>query len=225
MKRAPNFDSLAGIYRWMEWITFGPFLHRCRCAFLGEMRSARAALILGDGDGRFTARLLEENSVVLIDAVDLSRRMLLALIARAGIHSGRVRIHPVDARLWLPPNTSYDLVVTHFFLDCLSTAEVAELAARIRTSMSPSARWVVSDFSTPATVFGWLVARPLVTALYFAFWLLTGLRRLRLPNYRQALIDAGFTLDRSHTLLGGLLTSEIWRSTPQLPLLSGITSG
>ena len=217
MKRAPNFDSLAGVYRWLEWITFGPFLHRCRCTFLPEMRTACAALILGDGDGRFTARLLGENGVVLIDAIDSSRAMLQSLQHRAGIHSGRVRIHLVDARSSLPPHPPYDLVVTHFFLDCLSTEEVAALARQIRTCVSPSARWIVSDFSTPSNLFGWLVARPLVTALYFAFWLLTGLRRFRLPDHPRALTDAGFILHRRQTLLGGLLASEIWIPSPQRP--------
>jgi len=217
MKRALNFDSLARVYRWMEWLTFGPFLHRCRCAFLAEMKTAHSALIFGDGDGRFTARLLEENSSVAIDAVDLSQHMLQALVGRVGSHAGRVRTHLADARLLQPPHPPYDLVVTHFFLDCLSTAEVADLALTIRAGVSPSARWIISDFSTPSTVFGWLVARPLVTVLYCAFWLLTGLRRLRLPNHHQALTHAGFSLNRRQTSLGGLLTSEIWTLSPQTP--------
>ena len=216
MKRAPNFDHLAGIYRLLEAVTFGPMLACCRNAFLPELRAARTALIYGDGDGRFTVRLLQENPVVLIDAADSSRAMLMALMHRVGIQSGRVRIHPVDARLWDPPPGPYDLIVTHFFLDCLSTADFAALAQRLRSRITPLARWVVSDFATPNTVFGWLVARPLVTALYLAFDVLTGLNRLWLPNHRTALTEAGFTLREERKSLFGLLVSQVWIPTPQI---------
>lgn len=217
MRRAPNFDHLARIYRWMEAVTFGPMLARCRNAFLPELSTARTALIYGDGDGRFTARLLKQNGGVLVEAADLSRAMLKTLMLRVGMQAGRVRIHPVDARLWDPPPGPYDLVVTHFFLDCLSTAEVAALAQRLRSRVTPSARWIVSDFATPNTLFGWLIARPLVTALYLAFDVLTGLNRLRLPRHRTALANAGFTLREERKFLAGLLISQVWIPVSQKP--------
>jgi hypothetical protein len=216
----PNFNALARAYRWMEWLTFGPMLSRCRFAFLDDMATSRSALILGDGDGRFAARLLQQNSAVLVDAVDASRSMLLALIRNSGIHAARVRIHLADVRLCQPLNPPYDLIATHFFLDCLTTGEVSALAHRFRPCVPPNAQWVVSDFAIPRGWFGWLVARPLVTALYFAFRLLTGLRVGRLPNHRLALTAAGFTLARHQQFLRGLLVSEIWVPAPQTAMLS-----
>ncbi len=215
MKTPPNFNRLARAYRWMELASFGPWLVRCRYAFLEDLRSCRTALVLGDGDGRFTARLLRENPTVLIDALDASPAMLRALLRNAGPHSGRVRTHLADARLWEPPAARYDLIATHFFLDCLTTGEVAALAARLRSSVLPSALWVVSEFAVPEGWFGWLVARPLIASLYLAFRLLTGLRIHRLPNHRQALAQAGFTLAHERHRLGGLLVSELW--SPSAP--------
>ena len=58
---APNFNGVAHFYRWMELVTFGPWLQRCRCAFLGELAGCRRAAVLGDGDGRFSAQLLRVN--------------------------------------------------------------------------------------------------------------------------------------------------------------------
>lgn len=215
MKRAPNFDRLAGVYRFLEAITFGPMLARCRNAYLPELRTARSALVYGDGDGRFTARLLRENPVILLDAADASRSMLKALMLRAGIHAGRIRIHPVDARLWDPPPGPFDLIVTHFFLDCLSTEDVVTLARRLRTRIVSNGRWIISDFATPNNALGWFVGRPLVASLYLAFDLLTGLNRLRLPDYAVALSQAGFVLHQQRKLLFGLLVSEEWIPTPQ----------
>jgi ubiquinone/menaquinone biosynthesis C-methylase UbiE len=208
---APNFDRVAAIYRWGEWISFGPWLSRCRLAFLHRLGDARRALIIGDGDGRFTARLLRNHPSVEIDTVDSSRAMLKSLLRRAGQH--RARVHPqlMDARQWQcagPPR--YDLVVTHFFLDCLSTEEIRALAAAVRPSLKPDARWLVSEFAIPPGRFGRLVAAPLVWLLYWVFGLLTGLSVRRLPDYRAALRASGFDLVESRTWLRGLLVSELW---------------
>jgi ubiquinone/menaquinone biosynthesis C-methylase UbiE len=219
MNPPANFDRLARIYRWMEWVSFGPWLGLCRFAFLTEVIACRNAIVLGDGDGRFTARLLAANPAIRIDAVDASSAMLNALCRRAGPNSSRLSIHLADARQWQPAapseilpdeNAAYDLIVTHFFLDCLTTAEVQSLAASLRRAVSPNAVWMVSEFAVPPGLFGRIVARPLVSALYAAFALLTGLTVRSLPNHAAALRRAGFTLQQRRKSLGGLLVSELW---------------
>jgi ubiquinone/menaquinone biosynthesis C-methylase UbiE len=210
ISRAPSFDRLARIYRWMEWVSFGPWLWRCRCAFLSDMQSRRKALVLGDGDGRFSAHLLSKNPAILIDAVDASSAMLAELRRRVGPHGNRVRTCFADVRTLTPEDKNYDLVVTHFLLDCLTTNEIASLAERSRSHLQPGAIWVISEFAVPAGWFGRIVARPMVSFLYRAFGLLTGLAVRRLPDHHAALTIAGFSLQRQHPSLGGLLTSEIW---------------
>lgn len=214
MNPPPNLNPLARLYRWMEWFTFGPALDRCRRAFLPELVASSRALALGDGDGRFTARLLRANPRVHIDALDASAAMLRLLQRRAGPHAARVHTHCTDARLWQPSGQPYDLVYAHFFLDFLTPAEVRALARRLRPAVSPAALWVVSEFVIPDTLFGRLVARPVVAALYRAFGLLTGLKVRRLPNHPRALARSGFTLLRRRTFLCGLLSSELWQPCP-----------
>lgn len=217
MKPAPHFDRLASPYRLLERLTFGRALERCRTTFLPELASCRSALLLGDGDGRFAARLLATNTALLADAVDASPAMLRALVLNAGLHAGRVRVHVADARLFTPPHPPYDLIATHFFLDCLSTAEVAALASNLRACATPRTRWVLSEFAVPPGRFGTLIARPLVTALYCAFALFTGLRVLRLPACAQALAAAGFTRIQQRQFLRGLLVAELWTLGPAAP--------
>jgi SAM-dependent methyltransferase len=207
---APNFDGLAHFYRWMEIFTFGPYLARCRSAFLGDLSGCRHALVLGGGDGRFTAELLRVNSMIEVDTVDASPAMLSALLRRASQHAGRVRTHCGDVRTLLPPNPPYDLVVTHFFLDCLTTEEVRSLAVTLRNSLSASAVWVISEFAVPEGWFGRLVAPPLIGLLYRIFGFLTGLSVRSLPDYAAALRESGFKLNCRRTFLHGLLASEVW---------------
>jgi hypothetical protein len=207
----PNFNHLARIYRWMEWLSFGPWLSRCRKSFLGRLTDRRRALILGDGDGRFTASLLRENPHIEIDALDASGAMLRALLRRAEPHRERIRTVLADVRQWRPPSDrSYDLVATHFFLDCLTTEEVLRLADAVRPALAVNALWVVSEFAIPKSGFGRLVAKPLVTALYGAFGMLTGLEVRRLPDFHVALRAAGFSPIERRNFLHGLLVSETW---------------
>lgn len=214
MSSAPNFNHLARLYRWLEYATFGPALSRTRCFFLTQIAQTHPALgnalVLGDGDGRFTASLLRANPHIRIDAVDASPAMLEALLHRASHHAFRVTTHLVDARSFSPPNPPYDLIVTHFFLDCLSTAEVQSLAATLRASSSPNALWLVSEFTVPPTRLGRLIATPLVHLLYRAFGLLTGLEQRTLPDHHSALSQSGFVLLSHQPRLAGLLISELW---------------
>ncbi len=136
MNQTPDFDGLAGVYRWMEYFSFGPWLALTRRTFLKDATACRRALVIGDGDGRFTARLLRQNPDIRVDAVDASAAMLESLMRHAGGHADRVTVHQADARSWTPPQevSPYDLIATHFFLDCLTQAETrnaGEKAAQI----------------------------------------------------------------------------------------------
>jgi len=207
----PDFSPLAPFYRWMEMASFGPVLQRSRCAFIDDLSDRRRALILGDGDGRFTARFLRANSQIQIDAVDASAAMLDELRRRAGLDAPRVHTTCADTRYWQPASPLYDLVVTHFFLDCLTTAEVQSLANKMRAAVVPNAQWLISEFAVPAGWHGRFIARPLIRTLYWAFDLLTGLKVRTLPDYHAALRWAGFELVQERRWLGGLLASELWQ--------------
>jgi hypothetical protein len=208
---APNFDHLVRPYRWLEHLTFGSALQRCRTHFLPQLANCRNALILGDGDGRFTARLLEINPNIRVHAIDFSPVMLQVLEEFAGPHADRVTTEVADLRSWQPSNaTRYDLIVTHFFLDCLTADEIGGLARCITPALSSNAIWLVSDFAIPDTLFGRAFAAPLVAMLYRAFRVLTGLRVHRLPNHQQALECVGWSIYTQSTRLNGLLISQIW---------------
>ena len=213
--RLANFNRLARLYRWMEWFSFGPALWRARCTFLPQTLDRSSALVIGDGDGRFTAAMLARNARIQVQAIDASPAMLHQLVRRAGHHAHRVTGTLADARLPLELKQRFDLVVTHFFLDCLTTEEVELLASRIRRQLEPDAAWVISEFAIPQNLYGRLIAQPLVRALYFAFKLLTGLQVRCLPRYREALLKAGFVLVRERKRLFGLLVSEMWQPRAQ----------
>jgi ubiquinone/menaquinone biosynthesis C-methylase UbiE len=215
-KSAANFDAVARPYRWMEYLTLGRSLERCRNHFLYQLSTRRRALVLGDGDGRFLARLLATNSEVHADAVDTSAAML-RLLERRAIAAGaesRLHIHQADA-LTFTPDQSCDLIVTHFFLDCLTQPQLDALALHLARHAAPHALWLISDFRIPTSPMRW-PARAIVRSLYLAFRLLTGLRTSALPDHASALTAAGFRRLSHQLSLAGLLTSELWEYTPAM---------
>lgn len=214
---SPNFDLIARPYRWFEYLTLGKALENCRNHFLPQLLDRRHALVLGDGDGRFLAQLLEHNSNLHADAVDISAAMLHLLRQRCKAVmpniAVRLRTHQANALTFPLKNSeaSYDLVVTHFFLDCLTQPELDTLMARIAPTLAPGALWLISDFRIPAGPMR-IPAKFLIRSLYLAFRLLTGLRTTRLPDHTTPLTQAGLTRIAHQHRLAGLLTTELWQT-------------
>jgi hypothetical protein len=205
-----NFDPVARPYRWLEYMSFGPWLGRCRNAQLVHLSGARHALLLGDGDGRFLARLLAANPTLTADVVDSSQAMLTLLEGRCGPEAcRRVRLHYADALVWKPTG-SYDLIVSHFFLDCFSPQQLEQLFASVLPHALPGAQWVISEFAIPSNAFAAYLARGIIGLLYRAFGLLTGLPVRALPDYATPLLRRGLAPAHDRRYLAGLLCSQIW---------------
>jgi SAM-dependent methyltransferase len=213
----PNFNHIAKPYRWLEYLTLGKALENCRNHFLPQLLDRRNALVLGDGDGRFLAQLFKHNPRLRADAVDTSATMLQLLRQRceAATPNADTRLHTIQANaLTVPLNNSkapYDLVVTHFFLDCLAQSELNALIARIAPALSPGTIWLISDFRIPSGPMR-LPARSIVRFLYLTFRLLTGLRTTQLPDHTTPLTQASLTLISQQHRLAGLLTTELWQA-------------
>jgi SAM-dependent methyltransferase len=226
-----NCDAIAPYYHLLERLSFGNALHRTRCTYLNEVKTAHRALLCGDGDGRFLAALLRANPHVEVDFVDLSPRMIqlarrrIAKIDRAAERvensgsnpraaaTARVRFWPADVAEFVPPwpAPNYDVIVTHFFLDCFCDAELAQLVPRIASWAAPNALWLISDFRESETPLGRLYTHAIIRSLYAAFRLTTGLRVTQLPNYKSALASANAQPLQETNSLSGLLHASLWR--------------
>ena len=89
--KQPNFDHVARLYRWAEYLTLGPLLQRTRTHFLAQLPAFNNALILGDGDGRFLAQLLAHQPTLQALAVDTSATMLQLLRRRCQPYADRLQ--------------------------------------------------------------------------------------------------------------------------------------
>lgn len=212
----PNFDPVARPYRFLEYASFGLALWHRRVAFLQETRVARRVLMAGEGDGRFLAAFLAANPEAKVDYIDASASMTALARRRSAPFGDRVRLYTGDARTHPFPANHYDLIVTHFFLDCFLPVELPALIESLSAAAEPSARWLVSEFRIPLRGFAARVAGLLIGGLYRFFGAATGLRARRLPAYAPLLEASGFRQSGVRHGLGGILTSELWTRRPGL---------
>jgi SAM-dependent methyltransferase len=176
------------------------------------MQDHRRALVYGDGDGRFLAQLLRRAPGLQVTAVDASARMLQVAAHRLPPGASVALVH-ADALGFQPSRepSGYDLIVSHFFLDCFSDDELGCLLERVNAAAAKSAVWVVSDFAVPQAAIARVLGRWIIRSLYHGFRLLTGLETCRLPDHGTVLRQGGWRLEDRRQRLCGLLISERWQ--------------
>jgi SAM-dependent methyltransferase len=206
-----SFDRIARPYAALERLTFGGALQRARVAMLDDARAARRALTIGEGDGRFLRELLRVNSQVQIDCVEGSAEMIALARASIGEEAHRVRFHQIDALAWQPDREGYDLVVTHFFLDCLDAAQLAIMIDKLAALSTPRATWLLADFTIPKGRWPALHAQIWVGALYAMFGVAVGLRTQALVDPTPLLEAHGYRCTKSSQSRFGMLRSASWR--------------
>jgi hypothetical protein len=209
-----SFDGLAPFYRTMEILCAGRKLQRCRTAWLPEIPAPRSILLAGEGHGRSLEACLRQFPQAKIVAVDASAGMLeqaRAGIGRANLNCSRVEFVQADLLTWNPPSEAFDLIVTHFFLDCFPEDQLAVVVSRLAAGARPDAHWLLADFQVaPSGAARWR-SRCILAMLYAFFRLVTGLPASRLVCPEAALERAGFRRHRRREMEWRLLTSEWWQ--------------
>jgi ubiquinone/menaquinone biosynthesis C-methylase UbiE len=217
-----SFDSIAPAYRTLETIAFGGDLQRARVACLGEIGAPRRALIIGEGNGRFLCKLLRRHEQVEVDCVDASGRMLKLARQRLErrLPADATRVHFIHQNItsWSPPEASYDLIATHFFLDCFAGDRLADVVAKLSRAATSSATWLLADFCLPTGGFARIRARLWLAAMYRFFHFTAGIEARELEDPSPFLRTAGFALVSQHLFGCGMVKSEIWRNTGILPV-------
>jgi ubiquinone/menaquinone biosynthesis C-methylase UbiE len=209
-----SFDRLAPVYRLMEMLLAGKKLQRCRIAHLPKLNSTRKALLLGEGHGRFLVPLLQANPSVRVTCLDSSAGMLEECrqsVQGAGLDSSRVQYILEDVLAWQPQEGGFDLISTHFLLDCFTAAQLEVLLPKLTALAASNACWVVSDFCAPDRGLARLRARLILWSMYRFFRVVTRLPASQLVEYTGDLQRLDFRLERRDVFEWGLLRADLWR--------------
>lgn len=212
-----SFDWLAPHYRWMELVLAGNKLQRCRTAFLDKAISPERVLILGEGNGRFLLECRGRLERARITCVDSSRRMLQQAqerLQRRHLPLTGIDFIHADALDWQPPASSFDVIVTHFFLDCFRPDQLRDLIDALARAARPTAQWLLADFQIPASGLKRLRARAIHQLMYLFFRIACRLPARQLSAPDPMLEANGFRLQDRRLSEWGLLHSDWWQRQP-----------
>jgi hypothetical protein len=210
-----SFDRLAPCYLGMEWALAGRKMHRCRTAFLARVPTPHNILICGEGPGRSLVECRRRFPAARILVVEESGRMIAAArttLIRAGLSPDHIGFAQVDALEWTPPGPEFDLIITHFFLDCFTPAQLTRLVPAIARAAAPGSSWLIADFALPPRGPARWRARTIHEALYLFFRAVTGLSARRLTPPDALLSSSGFQCRGREVIEWGLLQSDWWRA-------------
>lgn len=204
-----SFDRVAPFYRRLETLVFGRQLQEARLAFVKELKTPQRALVVGEGNGWFLAELRRAQPELQTECLDASVRMLA--LARARVGDSFVQYLHADIRAAAFPPARYDLLVTHFFLDCFAEKSLEEVIEKLSAAATADATWLIADFHEPVS--GWRRAwgRILIPTMYRFFRVVAGIEASRLVDYTPLLREQGFRLTSEAMFAHGLLRSQCWR--------------
>ena len=217
---ADGFGRLAGVYKGLECLAYGRLLMRSRTALLSSLTHAENILILGEGDGRFLAKLLEINPYCSVTVLDSSAGMLARAEARVRNlpeACSRVTFRHADALTEAFTPYTYDALVTCFFLDVFPATMLEQLVPKLGRSLTPGGTWLLADFTAPQLVKGLLprfYAHVMVPLMYAFFRVQTALPARTLVPPQPFLRAAGLRLEHTQTFRGGFVYAQTWRKSP-----------
>ena len=206
-----SFDPIARWFGPLERLAFGDGMQRAREAAtrlaLDDGAPVRRALVVGDGDGRGALALAQAWPEAELHLVDASGEFLAR--AEARLSGQGLRAHYAQLELpeaALPPGP-FDLIATHFFLDCFEGEFLARVVASLSSVAAPDARWIVSDFHVPEGGWPRLRARAWLGVLYPFFRVTARLQAERLEDPAGPLRAGGWQV------AGPCVDERLWRSS------------
>lgn len=209
-----SFDHLAPIYQLLETLRYGGRLQACRLIGLDWIEPPRHALLLGEGNGRFLAGLLDRFPETRVHVIDASPGMLAQARRRLERQRPEDRPRVRFQQFRVPESTldpgAYDLLVTQFFLDCFDADGLADLLPHLDRCLSSHGHWLQSDFRLPPHGWPRHQARFWLSLMYRFFALTTDIEARHLIDPSPLLQDLGWQHTHRHSTNQGFLETTLW---------------
>jgi ubiquinone/menaquinone biosynthesis C-methylase UbiE len=200
-----NFDSVAPYYDRLSRLVFGKAIQRAQIAYLPDITPGANVLLLGGGTGWLLYELRALNPTARIWYIDASAKMieLSREMNRKTAHN-IVFIHGTEDSI--PPGTSFDAVITNFYLDLFQHDSCADAIRKIRSAIRPNGLWLVSDFLNTTWWHGVMLG-----VMYRFFKLTSDIEGSKLPEWKNLLQENALTEIKSREFFGGFIRSAVFR--------------
>lgn len=217
--RVADFNRVAGIYTLIEKLVYGEGMHRARTVFLNGYRPAGPlkVLIMGEGPGRFLeqfAGAIRDIEIHIVEPSAAMRQLQKKRLSGNPFPGQNHDLHYYNLLEEIPANHSgsFDLVVTHFFLDMFGADEMGPLIGKLTSLASDSARWWWADFCLPPrkSRLKRLRAEILLKVMYRFFGLVSGLECRTLVPPDEFMIQSGWKQNRRRHFSGKFIAAAEW---------------
>jgi len=207
-----SFCRFARAYNFLEKLVFKDALEKTRFACLDSIAEAKRILLLGEGDGRFLAKLTSINPDCLVTVLDASPIMLaLAKTRVSAKFQGEVHFCKEDATKFRFPFERFDAVVSHFFLDCFTEKTLSALLEKFSSTLRPNGKWLIADFVEPSPKTLHFLPQFFCLRILYAFFRLTcGIEARSVVSPHKILRTHGMCESRCISFSNGLLTSLVF---------------
>ena len=206
MKTHNNFDSVAKIYDKLSALVFGKTMAHAQTIFLSEIEQGATVLILGGGTGWLLAEILRTNLTCKIWYIEASSNMIMLSKKKISpAEMSRVNfIHGTEDSI--PPATSFDVVITPFYLDLFCNNSCLAVVKKIKSSLHAKSIWIITDFVNTA----WWHSGMLFL-MYRFFEITINIEAARLPAWEATLKQNGLTEIKSYLFYSGFIKSTLVR--------------
>ena len=121
-----------------------------------------------------------------------------------------MKFHHADFLQWVPQQQPYDLVVTHFFLDCFDRDRLSHVITKLAQAAAPKSRWLVTDFAIPPKGLRRVHAKIWLRMMYSFFRAVADLKAHELVDPSSFIQDTGFQLRQEIAGRLGLVKAQLW---------------
>lgn len=212
-----SFDRLAPFYRWMEDLCAGSLLERCRAAHLAVIPAPSSILIVGEGHGRTLAACRRQFPNAQIFCIEASSQMIAQAqhnLTRHNITTDGITFICADVFEVPLGEAQFDLIITHFVLDCFDAPQLQQLVPRLASAARPDAGWLIADFQYASAGWRRWRTRIIIGLLYAFFRRTTALPAQGLVPADSLMEVAGFVLCDRQEFDWQLLKSDWWQRQP-----------
>ena len=208
-----GYDRLARHYEILETLMFGVGLQRSRTALLESIPPCQNALLLGDGDGRLLESFLSSQPECQITSVDQSPGMLERQQLRLAHHPQRRNVTWLqqDARSLSNCSGKFDLLITAFFLDCLTPRDLEQHLPRWLATVMSGGSFYFVDFRQPDSGWKRVRGRIYLAMMHWFFRWQTDLPNRNLVNLEAVLNRYPLELLASRNMNHDLISSRLFR--------------
>lgn len=210
MNAKVNFSNITPIYDLLGTLAFAGRLHKSQ-QYMLELypKSVENILIIGGGTGKFLTEIVSSIKFNELIYIDISPGMIKSARKKIVKNSPDQlsNIEFICGGINNLPKKDYDLVITHYFLDCLTPESYLKIVEELKNSLKPTGLWSMVDFYNTNQD---PLKKRFISLLYRFFHITCNLPSIQLTDFDSWFNKNMNRLNRKE-FIGGLLKSTLYK--------------